>query len=165
MQIQSASGRILFGMSKHGKLAIVSLIEGIANIVLSILLVRPLGIMGDALGTAIPLLCTYVVFMPRHLCSLLGVRVRTYLVQAYLLPVMLCAPMVVVLLLLKHWVVPHSYRQLIPQLLIGGLVYSISLGWAYKSNRALHAGDLFKPAAPVQLEPVASAVEGYSEEL
>jgi O-antigen/teichoic acid export membrane protein len=165
MQIQSASGRILFGMSKHGKLAIVSLIEGIANIVLSILLVRPLGIMGDALGTAIPLLCTYVVFMPRHLCSLLGVRVRTYLVQAYLLPVMLCAPMVVVLLLLKRWVVPHSYRQLIPQLLIGGLVYSIGLGWAYKSNRALHAGDLFKPAAPVQLEPVASAVEGYSEEL
>ena len=165
MQIQSASGRILFGMSKHGKLAIVSLIEGIANIVLSILLVRPLGIMGDALGTAIPLLCTYVVFMPRHLCSLLGVRVRTYLVQAYLLPVMLSAPMAVVLLLLRRWVIPHSYRQLIPQLLIGGIVYSIGLGWAYKSDRALRLGDLSTQAAPVQLEPVPSGVEGYSDEV
>ncbi|HLZ39502.1 MAG TPA: polysaccharide biosynthesis C-terminal domain-containing protein [Candidatus Sulfotelmatobacter sp.] len=165
MQIQSASGRILFGMSKHSKLAIISLIEGIANIVLSILMVRPWGIMGDALGTAIPLLCTYVVFMPRHLCSLLRVRMWTYLRQAYELPLLLCTPMIVVLLLLQRWVVPHSYRQLIPQLLIGGLVYSIGLAWAYKSNRVLQIGNFSKPAAPVQLQPVASVVEGYSEEV
>lgn len=165
MQVQSASGRILFGMSKHSKLAIISLIEGIANIVLSILMVRPWGIMGDALGTAIPLLCTYVVFMPRHLCSLLRVRMWTYLRQAYELPLLLCAPMIVVLLLLQRWVVPHSYRQLIPQLLIGGLVYSIGLAWAYKSNRVLQVGNLSKPVAPVQLQPVASVVEGYSEEV
>jgi O-antigen/teichoic acid export membrane protein len=165
MQIQSASGRILFGMSKHGKLAIISLIEGIANIVLSILMVRPFGIMGDALGTAIPLLCTYVVFMPRHLCSLLGVRMWTYLRQAYELPLMLCVPMAIVLFFLRRWVVAHSYRQLIPQLLIGGIVYSLGLGWAYKSNRVLRIDDMARPVTPVQLAPVASAAEAYSDEV
>src|SRR5579859_4724828 len=53
MLMQSASPRILLGISKHGKLAVVTLIEGVLNLVLSIALVRPLGILGDALGTAI----------------------------------------------------------------------------------------------------------------
>ena len=165
MLMQSASGRILFGMSKHGKLAVVSLIEGVANLGLSILLVRPFGIMGDALGTAIPLLGTYVLFMPWHLCNRLGVRIWTYLRQAYQLPLLLCAPLAMVLLLLQQWVVPHSYRELIPQLLIGGIVYGLGLAWAYFSNRALHAANISTPAAVVQLDPITPAVESYSEDV
>jgi len=165
MLMQSASGRILFGMSKHGKLAVVSLIEGVANLGLSILLVRPFGIMGDALGTAIPLLGTYVLFMPWHLCNRLGVRMWTYLRQAYQLPLLLCTPLAVVLLLLQRWVVPHSYRELIPQLLIGGIVYGLGLAWAYFSNRALHAANISTPAAVVQLDPISPAVESYSEDV
>jgi len=165
MLMQSASGRILFGMSKHGKLAVVSLIEGVTNLALSILLVRPFGIMGDALGTAIPLLGTYVLFMPWHLCNRLGVRMWTYLRQAYQLPLLLCTPLAVVLLLLQRWVVPHSYRELIPQLLIGGIVYGLGLAWAYFSNRALHAANISTPAAVVQLDPISPAVESYSEDV
>jgi O-antigen/teichoic acid export membrane protein len=115
MLVQSASGRILFGMGKHGKLAVVTLIEGAANLVLSILLVRPFGIIGDAIGIAIPLAGTFLLFMPFHLCSRLGIRVTTYLRQAYVLPLMLCAPMAVVLVLMQHWFVAHTYRQLAVQ--------------------------------------------------
>lgn len=165
MLMQSASGRILFGISSHGKLAVVSLIEGVMNLALSILLVRPFGIMGDAMGTAIPLLGTYVLFMPWHLCSRLKVRMWTYLRQAYQLPLLLCAPLATVLLLLQRWVVPHSYRELIPQLLIGGIVYGLGLAWAYFSNRALHTGDLFTPAASMQLGPVTPGMEGISEDV
>src|SRR5439155_4281033 len=57
MLAQSASGRVLFGMGKHRTLAIVTLVEGLSNLILSILLVRPYGIIGDAVGTAIPLTC------------------------------------------------------------------------------------------------------------
>jgi len=142
MLMQAASPRILFGIGKHGKLAIVTLIEGIANLILSVLLVRPWGILGDAMGTAIPLLGTFLIFMPWHLCSRLGIRLPAYVRQAYLLPLMICAPLAAVLLLMQRWMVPHTYRQLIPQLLIGGLVYGSCLGWAYFSDRALHAGDL-----------------------
>jgi O-antigen/teichoic acid export membrane protein len=146
MLLQSASGRVLFGISKHGKLAVVTLIEAAANLTLSILLVRPYGIIGDALGTAIPLLGTYILFMPSHLCSRLEIRVSTFLRQAYLLPLMLCAPMVLVLLLMRKWFVAHTYRQLILQLLAGGLVYGLCLGWASLTGRALHVGNLSPPA-------------------
>ena len=165
MLMQSASGRILFGMSKHGKLAVVSLIEGVANLALSILLIRPFGIMGDALGTAIPLLGTYVLFMPWHLCNRLKVRMWTYLRQAYQFPFLLCVPLAIVLVLLHRWVIPHSYRELIPQLLIGGIVYGVGLVWAYFSNRVLHTGDLVTPAESMHLEPVTPDMEGISKDM
>jgi O-antigen/teichoic acid export membrane protein len=142
MMMQAASSRILFGMSKHGTLAIVTIIEGLSNLILSILLVRPFGVLGDAFGTAIPLACTFLLFMPQHLCSRLGIRLFTYLRQAYALPVILCAPMAAALWLMHRWYVPHSYLQLIPQLLAAGGVYALCLGWAHWTNRALKVGDI-----------------------
>jgi len=142
MLIQGASGRILFGMSKHGTLAIVALVEGIANLILSILLVRPYGIVGDALGTAIPMTCTYVLFLPQHLCKRLGIPLGTFVRQAFGLPVLFCAPLVAVLLLMRRWFVAHTYRQLAVQLLAGGLVYGLCLLWAYVTGRLFRVGDL-----------------------
>src|ERR1700674_5846327 len=80
---QAASPRILYGMARHKSLAWVTGMEGIANIILSVILIRPFGIIGDALGTAIPLTCTALYFMPRHLCRILKVRVGTFLIEAY----------------------------------------------------------------------------------
>jgi O-antigen/teichoic acid export membrane protein len=153
MMVQAASSRVLFGMSKHGALAVVTMVEGVANLVLSILLVRPFGILGDAFGTAIPLACTFLLFMPYHLCSRLGVRMSTYLRQAYLLPLALCAPMAATLWLLQRWFVPHNYVQLIPQLLAAGLVYSLCLGWGHWTNRVLQVEGLPARTEALQLAP------------
>jgi O-antigen/teichoic acid export membrane protein len=132
---QAASPRILFGIGKHGTWAIVSLVEGISNVILSVILVRPYGIIGDAFGTAIPLVCSMIFFMPGHLCRRLGVRMRTYLHQAYLLPLLLCVPLVLTMLLMKEWFVPHTYLQLAIHLLAAGAVYGGALAWAYSANR------------------------------
>src|SRR5438270_7905784 len=82
MLAQAASGRTLFGMAKHHTLAAVTLLEGIANLVLSIILVRRFGVLGDAVGTAIPLTFTTLFFLPRHLCRVLNLKIRTHLSQA-----------------------------------------------------------------------------------
>jgi O-antigen/teichoic acid export membrane protein len=137
MLCQSASSRILFGMSRHEKFAVVTLIEGTANVLLSILLVRPFGILGDTVGTAIPLAATYIVFMPRHLSSQLGVRALTFIRQAYALPLLLCIPASVFLIVMQSASPAHRYRQLIPELLIAGGIYALCLWWAYATNRAL----------------------------
>lgn len=134
---QGASGRILFGMSKHGTWAIVTMVEGISNLVLSILLVRPYGIIGESLGTAIPLACSTLFFMPQHLCKKLDVRLRTFVMEAYSLPFLLCLPLAAVLLLMQRWFVPHNYRQLGFQLLIAAIVYGLGLLWAVLTNHAL----------------------------
>jgi O-antigen/teichoic acid export membrane protein len=132
---QAASPRILYGMAKHRSLAWVTGMEGIANLVLSVVLIRPLGLVGDALGTAIPLTCSSLFFLPRHLCRLLNVRIGFFLRQAYTLPVLLCAPTVVVLLLVKYWFFPSTYWQVGLEILIGLVPYGLGLAWAISRGR------------------------------
>ncbi len=160
---QSASGRVLFGMSKHSTWAKITLIEGVSNLILSILLVRPFGIIGDAFGTAIPLACSTILFMPRHVSKLLGIRLSTYVREAYTLPFLLTAPLVAVLLLLKRWFVPHNYRELGLQLLIAGAVYGAGLAWTYFNNSALRTGELVLKSDPKPdgVSVIAGAVETY----
>ncbi|MGH9513959.1 MAG: polysaccharide biosynthesis C-terminal domain-containing protein [Terriglobales bacterium] len=160
MLAQGASGRILLGMGKHQTLAIVSLVEGISNLVLSILLVRPYGIIGDAIGTAIPLTCTMIFFMPRHLCGKLGLRVSTFLRRAYSLPAVLCLPMVAVLLLLHHHSVAHTRLQLAIQVLAAGLTYGLCMLWAFLTEKAFHVGDLGPFREHAVFEVIPSQPEG-----
>jgi O-antigen/teichoic acid export membrane protein len=126
---QSISNRILFGMSRHKSLAYVVLMEGVANVILSIALVRPLGIVGDAIGTAVPMLCTAVFFLPRHTCRQLGVPVRKFLVEAYFYPVVLCIPMIVVLVFMQRAFYAHRYPQLVLNLLAGIAAYGVGVLW------------------------------------
>lgn len=128
-QAQATSNRILFGMSLHKTLAYIVLMEGIANLVLSILLVRPLGIVGDAIGTAIPLLCTSLFFLPRHMCRLLDIPVRKFLTDAYLYPLLLCIPMTIVLISMQRSFYAHRYPQLVVNLLAGFAAYALGLAW------------------------------------
>lgn len=166
MTMQGASSRILLGMSKHGKLAAVTLAEGIANLALSILLVRPYGVLGDAFGTAIPMLGTYLLFMPRHLCFRLGIRLGTYVREAYWLPLLISAPTVLTFMLMKRWFVPHTYRQLAVHLAAGGIVYAAGLAWAYKSGKALQVGDLRASLeTQTELEVLATTIETLPEDV
>lgn len=142
MLAQSASGRTLWGMAKHRTWAYVVLAEGISNLILSIILVRGYGILGDAIGTAIPLACSTIFFLPQHLCKLLGIRIRTYLSQAFLLPLALNIPLLGCLLLMRRWYVPHHLADLLVQLVIAGLVYGLGLGWAFWTRRAWDVGQL-----------------------
>jgi O-antigen/teichoic acid export membrane protein len=165
MMAQSASIRVLFGMAKHKTLAIVTTSEGVLNILLSILLVRPYGIVGDAVGTAIPLTATMLFFLPGHVCRQLQIRSGTYLREAYLLPVMVCLPLVATLLLLQEWFVPHSYLQLAVQLAIAALVYGLALLWAFASKRAMRVGRLHSSDVTLEPRAVGAAAEKYSRDI
>jgi len=165
MLAQGASGRILFGMGKHGTWAKITLLEGIANLILSVLLVRPYGIIGDALGTAIPLTLSMIFFMPQHLCARLGFRITSFLRQSYFWPVVICAPMVAVLLLMRRWFVPHTYPQLALHLLVAGLTYGVCLLWVSLTNRALHVEH--QPLVPGTdiSEALVTATEAFQPDL
>jgi O-antigen/teichoic acid export membrane protein len=162
MLAQSASGRTLWGMAKHRTLAWVVLAEGVSNLVLSIILVRPYGIMGDAVGTAIPLVCSQIFFLPGHLCRLLRIKIWTYLYGAYASPLGLCIPLVAVLLLMRRWFIPHGLRQLLIQLIIGGLVYGVGLAWALWTRHAWDVGRLW---GNQEDEITLALVDTYKEEV
>ena len=158
MLSQAASGRVLFGLSKHQTLASITVIEGVANLVLSIALVRPLGIIGSALGTAIPLSFTFLVFMPRHLKKQIGVPVWVFLRQAYTLPVLLTLPLVAVLWLANRLFYPRNLVQLALEILAVSLIYGVGLLWAYRTNRAFHVAEIAGLTQPSPPEPPPQAV-------
>jgi O-antigen/teichoic acid export membrane protein len=151
--MQGASGRILMGMGKHRDFAIVVLMEGIANLFLSIVLVRPYGIVGDAIGTAIPMLLTTLWFLPRHMRKQLGVPVRTFLRQAYTLPILFTLPLVAVLWLANRFFYTRNLIHLALVILAGSSIYGVELLWAYRTNRAFHVpqiAGLTRPTPPEQ---------------
>jgi O-antigen/teichoic acid export membrane protein len=163
MLAQAASGRILYGMAKHGTWAKVVLAEGIANVVLSVILVRRFGIIGDAVGTAIPLSCSMLLFLPQQLCRLLDIPIRTYVARAFLLPLALCVPLVLTLIAMQRWFVPHTYFQLGFQLLVGGLVYGAGILWAVKTGRAWEVGEFRQDEAST--DAGTAMVETFQEEV
>lgn len=132
--IQTSSRQLLYGMGRHQALAVVNVLEGVVNLVLSILLIRYWGIVGDALGTALPLMCTTLFFWPRYMCRLLGVPLKDFLKDAYLLPLVLSAPLVAVLLVLQHVFHAHNYVELALQLGAGGVTYGLCLLWWFLTH-------------------------------
>ena len=70
--LQSATHQYLFGANKQWYLARAFLIEGVANLLLSLLLVRPLGLAGVAIATAVPSLIVQGWFIPRFATRDLG---------------------------------------------------------------------------------------------
>jgi O-antigen/teichoic acid export membrane protein len=139
---QNATPRILFGMAKHKMLAWITSIEGVANLILSVVLVRRLGVIGDAIGTAVPLTFTALYFSPRYLSRLLGVRTGAFLREAYVLPLALCAPLIAVLLAMRQWFPVHRLLPLATEILVAMLVYSVGLVWAVRTRRVYEVGDL-----------------------
>lgn len=124
---QSTSTRILLGMGRHRVLASVLLLEGSLNLILSLLLAPHFGIVGVALGTAIPLAGTSLLFLPRHLCHILNVPLGRFLTRIYRLPLILCIPLTGVLWALNHEFPAHRYREVLLQIACGGIVYLAGL--------------------------------------
>ncbi len=166
MLMQSASQRVLFGMGKHQDLAGVTLIEGIANVILSIALVPFMGIVGDALGTAVPLAFTYIAFLPRHMKKQIGVPVGTFVREAFTLPALLTLPLIAVLWLAKRYFYAKNLIQLAIEIIAASAIYSIGLFWAYRTNRAFHVAQIagIPKSATLEQPPQAVVAVEYQNE-
>src|ERR1035441_5591055 len=89
---QYISALILVGMAKHKVLAYVTLLEGIANLVLSIILVRKIGLIGVAWGTAIPHAITTTLVIPFYTLRALEMRWSDYVVRGFVRPILAAVP-------------------------------------------------------------------------
>ncbi len=65
---------VLFNTSHHKFLALISVIEAVANLLLSIILVRHIGMIGVALGTLIPIAFIRGVVQPIYISKCLDIR-------------------------------------------------------------------------------------------
>ena len=89
---QYMSTLVLAGMAKHKVLAYLVFAEGLVNLLLSIILVRKMGLIGVAWGTVIPDLILTAVVIPWYTLGKLQLGLREYLVRGFVRPVISVLP-------------------------------------------------------------------------
>ena len=83
---------VLYGLNRHRVVAMTRVVEGVANLVLSVWLVKRFGLIGVALGTVIPHAIVVVFVLPALAPRLLNIRLRDYYLAVYVRPFLAAAP-------------------------------------------------------------------------
>ncbi len=99
---------VMLGISKHKPIVPVALAEGIGNLVLSIILVRAIGVLGVAWGTAIPNLAVTLFFWPWYVRRTLGVPIRKYVTSLWFVPAIAVVPFAICTYFLDRFWLPRS---------------------------------------------------------
>jgi hypothetical protein len=78
-----ACGAAAWGLGRVKPLAQAKILEGLSNLILSVVLAKyfGLGLLGVALGTLLPMICVEWIFLPVFSCRLLRLPFATYLRQ------------------------------------------------------------------------------------
>ena len=89
---QYTSQDILQGLNRHGVCATCRCVEAVVNLILSIVLIRSWGIVGVAVGTAIPHLATALFAYPYFISKVVKVDFMQYVLRSYLAPILSSVP-------------------------------------------------------------------------
>ena len=84
--MQNPSVSLLFGLSKHKYFVVANSCEGLLNFVLSVVLVRPYGIYGVAMGTSISMFVFKVFVQPVYVCRVIDIKLMKYYWECLLFP-------------------------------------------------------------------------------
>jgi O-antigen/teichoic acid export membrane protein len=94
---------VLMGLHRHRALVPGWIAEAAANVLLSVVLIRPYGLVGVALGAAIPNLLVSVVYMPYVLRRTLGVSPTSIVSEVWLRPAVAMIPFAAATLLIERF--------------------------------------------------------------
>ena len=106
--VEMPSRTVLMGLSKHSILAWSRLIQAVANLGLSVLLVHYYGIIGVAIGTLIPMVLVTVVAVFVYFRRYLKLPLGSYLLRSMPLPFVIQIPFVAMLGLINVYSPPST---------------------------------------------------------
>lgn len=115
---QWPAGLILQGIGRHRFLAPIGLVTGLVNLVLSLMLVAPLGLMGIAVGTLIPTTLVCLMIVLPYALGVLDVRAGQLLMQVLIPALLPVVPMIVAINFLYTLLAPLTLWSI---LFIGGV--------------------------------------------
>ena len=122
---QWPAGSVLQGIARHRVLALFAIASGLVDLGLSLALVRPLGVVGVALGTLIPTTIECLLVILPYTLHTLGISLREVLVKAYLPALLPVAPMVIVLLAVRALAPPANLLTVGLTAALGVFVYGL----------------------------------------
>lgn len=136
---------VTYALAKQKFPACLELGEALANLALSLLLVRSYGIIGVAVGTAVPMLATRLTILPVYICRIMDLPVSRFI--GSIAPVMLVAIVAQLpLVYLMTQITVDTYWE-IAALGIG--YYAPALLFFYFTMLTREERQLFAEAAPV----------------
>lgn len=132
---------LLFGVSRHKVYAVLTITEGVLNLALSIFLARRYGMLGVALGTAIPMFLIRTLIQPVYVCHVAGIPYRRYCACMARFLASIALSLVLPAFLAVRFAAP-DYVQLGLMALLAGLSYAGSQWFLLldSSERALVLG-------------------------
>jgi O-antigen/teichoic acid export membrane protein len=120
---QWPAGSVLQGMARHLPLAAMAVCSALANVALSIMLVRGFGLTGIALGTLIPMTIVNLGFILPYALRVIGVSATDALKNIFLPPLLPAIPTAIVLYGLQDAIRPSSLLSIMVVAGVGFLVY------------------------------------------
>ena len=127
---QGPSVSLLYAISKHKFYAIFNSIEGVANLVLSLVFVHRYGMYGVALGTLIPILITRIVIQPIYVCRVANIEYLEYARRSLRTLAFVALSLTVPVLLSIRFAAPN-YKVLISLGIVSTVLYAIPL-WLFE---------------------------------
>jgi O-antigen/teichoic acid export membrane protein len=120
---QGPLGNILLGTGRHRLVAYVALGEAIANLVLSVLLVRRFGMLGVAIGTAVPVVAANLFILLPAACREFRMPSLTFLRSVLAAPVAGAVPAIAACALLRIEYPPTSLAAILGEGAMVAMVY------------------------------------------
>jgi O-antigen/teichoic acid export membrane protein len=125
---------MLFGIERHKQLLWYRLGEGISITAFGAAALRVAGLPGLASVMAATLLLTSLFLVPRHLCKILNLPLRRYLLQGCVKPCLLSLPAAATFLALQILFRVDRWPDLLAVALAGSLVYALTLFFVWRNN-------------------------------
>jgi O-antigen/teichoic acid export membrane protein len=122
---QWPAGLILMGTARHHRLAAATLGAGLANLALSLALVRPYGAIGVALGTLIPTVAVSLGYVLPHAMNTIGVGLYQMLKEVLLPALVPAVPMAAVLCASQWAIEAYSLFSILGTAAVATLVYAV----------------------------------------
>jgi O-antigen/teichoic acid export membrane protein len=122
---QFLSISVLQSVNKHKFFAVTNWIEALSNLLITFLLVRPFGIVGVALGTAIPMVVVKMILQPYVVCISIGMPLRYYIKNLYYMMVFIGAFIGLNYHIVHAIFVEISYFRIAAYVAASGMLYSV----------------------------------------
>lgn len=123
---QTPAISLLFGTSKHKIYAQINVVEGLANLVLSLILVRYYGILGVAYGTFFPMAISRIFVFPYCFCKVTDIPFFSYINKLGIAVFKASVSLFIPYIIAKYCLTP-DYKALFTIGLISLLLYAITI--------------------------------------